>query len=243
MSGWIARLALVAGFIAAVLVAGAAPAYRYADVGLGNAFGLMTWGVYTAAAAALLAIVWVVAAAVTRSTEGLMSFILALVLAIGAAYFPLAMRDAASKVPAIHDITTDTANPPPFVAVAPLRANAPNGVDYKADKNVTKQQEAYPDIQPLIAPDVAPADLFKRAEATARAMNWEIVAAEGAEGRIEATDTTAWWGFKDDIVIRVAAEGTGSRLDIRSMSRVGGSDIGKNAERIRAFLSRLKEAK
>jgi uncharacterized protein (DUF1499 family) len=124
-----------------------------------------------------------------------------------------------------------------------LRADAPNGVDYKVDDNAAKQQEAYADIQPLILPDVAPADLFKRAETTAKAMGWEIVAAEAAEGRIEATETTAWWGFKDDVVIRIAAEGTGSRLDIRSMSRVGKSDLGKNADRIRAFLAKVKEAK
>ncbi len=241
MSGLIARLALFAGFVAAALVGGAAPAYRFAGFSLETAFGMMTWGVYAAGAAALLAIVWIVVAAVTRSTEGLMSFILALVLAIGAAYMPINMRMTAQKRPFIHDVTTDTANPPKFVAVAPLRAQAPNGVDYTTDP--AEQQKGYPDIQPFIAPDVAPADLFKRAEATARAMNWEIVAAEAAEGRIEATDTTAWWGFKDDIVIRIAAEGTGSRLDIRSMSRVGKSDIGKNAERVRAFLAKLKEAK
>ncbi len=241
MNRHIATLALVAGVIAAALVAGAAPAYRYADFSLGNAFALMTWGVYAAGAAALLAIVWIVVSAITRSMEGLMSFILALILAIGAAYMPLNMRMTAAKLPLIHDITTDTANPPPFVAIAPLRAEAPNGVDYKTDP--AEQQKGYPDIQPYVVPDVAPADLFKRAEATARAMNWEVVAAEAAEGRIEATDTTAWWGFKDDIVIRIAAEGTGSRLDIRSMSRVGKSDIGKNAERVRAFLAKLKEAK
>jgi uncharacterized protein (DUF1499 family) len=85
--------------------------------------------------------------------------------------------------------------------------------------------------------------MFKRAEATARAMGWEIVAAEPGEGRIEATDTTMWFGFKDDIVIRIVPEGEGSRLDIRSMSRVGKSDLGKNADRIRKFLAALKEAK
>ncbi|NOT39749.1 MAG: DUF1499 domain-containing protein [Alphaproteobacteria bacterium] len=241
MSHWIARLALVAGFIAAAFVGAAGPAYRYAGFELGHSFKLMEWGVYAAAAAAVLAIVWIIVSAVTRSMEGLMSFILALVLAIGAAYMPLNMRATAEKLPLIHDITTDTANPPAFVAIAPLRAAAPNGTDYKTDP--AEQQKGYADIQPLIMADVAPADLFTRAEATARAMNWEIVAAEAAEGRIEATDTTAWWGFKDDIVIRVAAEGTGSRLDIRSMSRVGKSDLGKNAERVRAFIAKLKEAK
>jgi uncharacterized protein (DUF1499 family) len=241
MNRHFARLALIAGLVAAAFVAGAAPAYRYAGFSLEHAFALMTWGVYAAAGAAVLAILWIIFSVIGRSMEGLMSFILALVLAIGAAYMPLNMRATAAKLPFIHDVTTDTANPPAFVAIAPLRADAPNGVDYKTDP--AEQQKGYSDIVPLVLPDVAPADLFKRAEATARAMNWEIVAAEAAEGRIEATDTTAWWGFKDDIVIRIATEGTGSRLDIRSMSRVGKSDIGKNAERIRAFLAKVKEAK
>jgi uncharacterized protein (DUF1499 family) len=151
------------------------------------------------------------------------------------------MRKTASSVPPIHDITTDTANPPVFVAIAPLRAEAPNGVEYKAEDNAAQQQEAYPDIEPLVT-DVPPAEMFSRAEATARAMNWEIVATSPEEGRIEATDTTMWFGFKDDVVIRITPEGEGSRLDIRSMSRVGKSDIGKNAERIRAFLAKVQQA-
>lgn len=241
MNRLFARLALLAGFVAAVFVAGAAPAYRYAGFDVPHAFELMRYGVYAAGATLVLGVLWIVFSLIARSGEGLLSFIVGIVLALGAAYFPVNMLMTAGKLPKIHDVTTDTANPPPFVAIAPLRANAKNGVDYKTDP--AEQQKGYPDIAPLIVPDVAPADLFKRAEATARAMNWEIVAAEAAEGRIEATDTTAWWGFKDDIVIRIAAEGTGSRLDIRSMSRVGDSDIGKNAERIRAFLAKLKEAK
>jgi uncharacterized protein (DUF1499 family) len=243
MNGLFGRLALVAGVIAAAFVAGAGPAYRYAGFDLAHAFELMRWGIYAAMAAGGLAVLWLIFALIGRSAVGFGALLLALILAGGAAYFPLTMRATAEKLPVIHDITTDTASPPVFVAVAPLRAEAPNGVDYKADENATKQQEAYPDIQPLILPDVVPAELFKRAEATARAMGWEIVAAVREEGRIEATDTTAWWGFKDDIVIRIVAEGAGSRLDIRSMSRVGKSDVGKNAERIRAFLAKLKAAK
>jgi uncharacterized protein (DUF1499 family) len=84
-----------------------------------------------------------------------------------------------------------------------------------------------------------PARAFERALAVARAQGWEIVAAVPAEGRIEATDTTRFFGFKDDIVIRVKAEGAGSRVDVRSLSRVGKSDVGKNASRIRAYLRAL----
>ena len=70
---------------------------------------------------------------------------------------------------------------------------------------------------------------------------WEIVAAVPSEGRIEATDTTLWWGFKDDVVIRITPEDSGSRLDIRSKSRIGIGDIGTNAARIEAYLEQLQE--
>jgi uncharacterized protein (DUF1499 family) len=164
------------------------------------------------------------------------------VIAGAAAAVPIGMMQIGASVPPIHDITTDTANPPVFVAIAPLRADAPNGTDYKADENVEPTKQAYPDLQPLVT-NVPPAEMFKRAEAVARNMGWEMVAAVPEEGRIEATDTTLWFGFKDDVVIRIVVEGEGSRLDIRSMSRVGKSDLGKNADRIRKFLGALKEAK
>ena len=67
-------------------------------------------------------------------------------------------------------------------------------------------------------------------------MGWEIVASDPAAGRIEATDTTFWFGFKDDVVVRVAAAPDGSRVDVRSLSRVGLSDVGTNAARIRKYL-------
>jgi len=79
-----------------------------------------------------------------------------------------------------------------------------------------------------------------RALAAARASGWAIVAADSAAGRIEATATTAWFGFKDDVVVRVAPEGTGSRVDVRSVSRVGKSDVGANARRIREYLERVR---
>jgi uncharacterized protein (DUF1499 family) len=79
------------------------------------------------------------------------------------------------------------------------------------------------------------------AVAAARAMGWEVVAADRASGRIEATDTTRFFGFKDDVVIRVQAAPGGSRVDVRSVSRVGGSDVGTNATRIRAYLARLRQ--
>ena len=143
----------------------------------------------------------------------------------------------AKHVPMIHDITTDTQNPPRFVALIDVRKSAPNGVEYGGAEVADKQRTAYPDILPIDL-EHAPAAAFERALATARHLGWQVVADNAAEGRIEATDTTRWFGFKDDVVIRIApgVGGSGSRVDLRSVSRVGKSDLGKNASRIRAFI-------
>ena len=84
-----------------------------------------------------------------------------------------------------------------------------------------------------------PNEAVQKAIDAARALGWEVVASDAAAGRVEATDTTSWFGFKDDIVVRVRPQPGGSRVDVRSASRVGRSDVGKNAERVRDFLARL----
>lgn len=147
----------------------------------------------------------------------------------------------AQTVPAIHDITTDTENPPAFVSILPLRKDAPNTADYGGPEIAAKQKTAYPDLAPAMLP-LPPPPAFEQALRAARDMGWTIINSNPAEGRIEATDTTLWFGFKDDIVIRIVAAGQGSRVDVRSVSRVGRSDVGTNAKRIRRFLERLKKA-
>jgi len=144
----------------------------------------------------------------------------------------------ARKLPPIHDISTDTEDPPRFAAVLALRRDAPNPSDYGGPEVARQQRQFYPDILPLevaLGPDAA----FARARDGARALGWEIVAAEPAEGRIEATATTLWFGFKDDVVIRIRPAAGGSRIDVRSVSRVGRSDLGVNAGRIRRYLAVL----
>jgi uncharacterized protein (DUF1499 family) len=151
-----------------------------------------------------------------------------------------AMNIAIAQRSPIHDVTTDTGNPLQFVAVLPLRAEAKaaNSTDYDA-KTAQLQKEAYPDIGPLHL-DLPPAQAFDRALAAARGMGWEIVSTDPAQGRIEATATTFWFGFKDDVVVRIAAAGNGSRVDVRSLSRIGKSDVGANARRVRDYLAKVK---
>ncbi len=147
----------------------------------------------------------------------------------------------AQTVPPIHDITTDTENPPVFVSILPLRKDAPNPADYGGPEIAAQQKAAYPDLAPAMLP-LSPSQAFEQALRTARDMGWTIVNSNPGEGRIEATDTTFWFGFKDDIVIRITAAGQESRVDVRSVSRVGRSDVGTNAKRIRTFLEKLKKA-
>jgi uncharacterized protein (DUF1499 family) len=151
---------------------------------------------------------------------------------------------AAVDVPPIHDITTDTANPPEFVAIVPLRKNAPNGYEYgateawPAEKLGATTMEAYPGLKPIES-DLSVADAVDRAEATLLAMGLEVVAVDRDAGVVEATATTFWFGFKDDMVVRVVGDGEGSRIDLRSMSRVGQSDVGANADRIADFFNQF----
>ena len=101
------------------------------------------------------------------------------------------------------------------------------------------QVNAYPNIRPLILPD-SPNVAFGKALASAEAMGWQIAYSDEATGRIDATATTFWYGFKDDVAIRIRpSEGGGSVVDARSISRVGGSDIGANAARLEGFLDKL----
>jgi uncharacterized protein (DUF1499 family) len=163
----------------------------------------------------------------------------ALVVVIGTFALPATWLRQASRVPPIHDITTDVDRPPAFVAIVPLRVGAANPIDYPGTEIAAKQRQGYPDIGPATLA-VPPNQAFDRALVTARSMGWDLVASDPASGRIEATDTTFWFGFKDDIVIRVAPAPGGSRVDIRSLSRVGVSDVGTNAARIRKYLTALK---
>jgi uncharacterized protein (DUF1499 family) len=163
-------------------------------------------------------------------------------LALGLTVFavPFSWYRAAKHLPRIHDITTDTQNPPRFVAVLSLRKNAPNSPEYGGPEIAVTQREAYPDIQPLML-DIPPGEAFDKALSVAQKMSWNIVDADKQELLIEAFDTTFWFGFKDDIVIRITSLDGKSRLDMRSVSRAGLSDVGTNAARIKRYLKRLSQ--
>lgn len=203
----------------------------------GTGFSVLRWAAYIGIAAALLALLFLLILRPRGTTLAALG--LALLLGTITVALPWQQRRTARSVPPIHDITTDLGDPPAFVAILPLRADAPNSAEYEGEEVAAQQRAAYPDIAPLFL-ETTPATAFTQALDAARAMGWEIVAADSTAGRIEATATTRWFGFKDDVVVRITADGSRSRVDVRSVSRVGRSDVGANAARIRKYLARLR---
>lgn len=230
-------VALAFAAVAAAILLASGPGYRFGLWQLGAAFGLLRIAAFAGIAGAALALAGL---AWPKLREGSIKPLAAsLVVGLAVAYAPWQFERNARSVPPIHDISTDTENPPQFVAVVPLRAGAPNGPAYDGPRAAELQRKGYPDIAPLklgVPVQVA----FNRALDAAQAMGWDMVGNDAATGRIEATATTLWFGFKDDIVIRVTPEGAGSRVDVRSKSRVGESDVGANAKRIRGYLANLR---
>ena len=242
-NGWtlaVAVLGLALGVAAALAVALPGPLYHHGQIDLSLAFGAIRLGAMVGIAAILVSLVGIVLALRARPHRYLLYAALGLLLGVVAFVPPWLLARRAGSLPAIHDISTDTVNPPPFVAILPLRAKAPNSAVYGGAEIAAKQHVAYRDIQPLQSSQT-PTALLDAARKASVAMGWQIVAEQADVGRLEATATTAWFGFKDDVVIRVRPEGTGSRLDIRSESRLGGSDIGANATRIREFMARMHQ--
>jgi len=231
-------VAAVLAVIGILVLASAGMGYRLGWWGLRPAFNVLRFSVYGAIVVAAVGLVALVASFAVRHWVAVAGATLAILLAVGTAAVPLAMQRAAQSVPHIHDITTDTETPPAFVALRGVRERSPNGADYGGPAVAAEQRRGYPDLAPLslrVPPDRA----FAMVEATAKALGWQVSAVVPAEGRLEATDTTKWFGFKDDIVVRVAPTLDGSRVDIRSVSRLGQSDLGANARRIHAFLAAL----
>jgi uncharacterized protein (DUF1499 family) len=196
--------------------------------------------------AALLAIILGLIGVMTRrgrpwSAYPVRTSRVALVLGIVMLGTIVAFSAGRAKYPVIHDVTTDTDNPPKFVVLQAERdaMHAPNTTAYNPAV-ATKQRQGFPDLAPKIL-QLSATEAFHRALDAAKAMGWRIDAAQPSEGRIEAVATTFWAGFIDDVVIRVTSIGENqSRVDVRSESRVGGGDMGANGMRIEKFLARLQ---
>jgi len=216
--------------------------YNWKIWSLGTAFQLLKYGAFGGIGGLVISIIGIVITSLRHNRTGIgisfVGIIAGLIVTATFGYF----YHRATTAPPIHDITTDIENPPDFIALVPIRANAPNETIYPGGKTAKLQRENYPDIKPLYL-DVSKEEAFNRALAAAKKMSWwKIQATDSSSGHIEATSTIPWFGFKDDIVVRVTADNTSgkSRIDVRSVSRLGKSDIGENARRIHKYMDEIR---
>ncbi len=235
---WLRVLAILLAVAAVLMFALSGPGTRFGVWHYRVGLSMLRYAAYTAIGAAVVALLAILITKPRGAALG--TLVVALLAGVVTFTIPYRLQQQARKLPPIHDITTDTVDPPAFVAVIPLRADASNKAEYAGDSIAALQKASYQDIKTL-SMSVPAAASYSQSLNVARDMGWEIVSADSAAGRIEATATTAFFGFKDDVVIRVrSGNSNDSRVDIRSVSRVGRSDVGANAARIRAFTDRMK---
>ncbi|MBU2136461.1 MAG: DUF1499 domain-containing protein [Alphaproteobacteria bacterium] len=257
----IARIALVLSLLLPVwfMVAALGVKFDLWSWRLGLGVLIVQWGPRLLIAALVIALIALVATLVRSPRTGWRAALIALIIpAVGFGYLGY-VRGQSADIPPIHDVTTNVDDPPVYseAMIALRTAEESNPVAefsapltslpaYQgprfaplAGKTLGQVgQEAYPELTTLVTAK-PPADAFAAAEAEARAQGWTIVSADAGAGAIEATAETFWFGFKDDVVIRVRPAEAGSAIDMRSTSRVGLSDLGANAARIEGYMTAL----
>lgn len=211
-------------------------------------FALFPWCVGTGALTFVTGAVWVLWAMIANDSSGARWGLVGLIGVIIVLVNPVLYFWDHHGLPTVSDVSTDTANPPPLISLLTRRQGAETKPGYaggqteifdgKTSTQSLLQHKYYGDIH-TAAILISPERLFKRAVAAAYDMGWNVVAIVPNEGRIEATDTTFFFGFTDDIVIRVKPAGMGAKLDIRSKARAERGDDGRNVKRVRDFLATL----
>jgi hypothetical protein len=246
---WITVAALLFGLGGAVAALAAAIGAGQGAWHFRAAFTVLRYAFFAAIAGAVLGFIGLIAARRARKAKLMLPNLIALVAALGFVLFLGAQIRTARSVPAIHDITTNLDDPPQFTRLTVRADNLENVPDMdRAELKALPAEarwkaihrEAYGDIRTVRVP-MSPEDTIRRAAELARARGWAIAHEDPAGGLLEATDTTFFFRFKDDVVVRARPSASGgSEVDMRSISRVGGSDVGVNAKRVRAFLADLQ---
>ncbi len=232
----------LAAFVMAVTIASAAPGTRLGVWDYGTGISIIRKMAMPSMIVAGLAILsFITSLFIVRKLVPLM--LIATIAATGAAIVPLKFEQGVASNPFIHDITTDVKNPPEIATAAGLPRKNPAaylGADPAPNSEMTiteAQRSAFPEIQPIIV-DMKVGEAADISRAIIGAMNMEILKESTAdEGAIiEATYTSFWFGFVDDFIVRIMPKDGKTRIDVRSKSRVGVSDLGANAHRVQDFL-------
>ena len=238
---WWAQAILIGAVIGAVLLLMGGLGTRLGMWSYNGGFTVASGGILLASAGFFLGVIgYVVALRKGLSTER-SSILIALVICTILLVQVGMQMNALASVPAIHNISTDTQDPPAFDALVAVRvAEGANPLVYDANVLAEPQRQAYPWVQTLELP-TNPGILLNEAVSVLEDMGLAVVNVSAEQGIIEATATTFWFGFKDDVVIRVRESAVGgSVIDVRSVSRSGQSDLGANAKRIGTILQGLR---
>lgn len=231
---WGLRLAVVAPLV--MLIAGGF--YRLQFVDFQIALLAFAAAVFMAALAALFGLIGAVLGARDGSANTNRA-VAALVVALAVLVVPVNTMRQGASAPMIHDITTDLEDPPIFFEVLRKRLSSDNSLDIDADVLAT-QKSYYSDIGPTILP-MTKSEAFLLVSEAVETLGWKVHAQKANLGYIEATASTPFFGFRDDVVIRVTDQSGAVRVDMRSASRVGLSDLGVNAGRIRDFMEMISK--
>ena len=232
-----ALFSLIATILAIIIVRSGLLEFRPALATVGGALAFSAIALLLAFAA--FVVIW---------REGLMGIgysLTAIGIGIALLAYPSYLAVASHRLPWIYDVTTDPIDPPRFEALARIRPRDANPVIYAGLSAAELQRNAYPEIETLEQEATAQAS-YDAALAVVTKRRWNIVARRpperGREGRIEAVARTPIMGLREDVVIRVRAEGRGSRVDARSSSRYGSFDFGTNAARVRTLIDDIDDA-
>lgn len=181
------------------------------------------------------------------NAEGAKAALIGAVIALIPAVPLLMQAKKATTLPFIHNISTDTVNAPEFDKILSIRTEQDNPHAYDPTRQIGEagklgdlQTAAYPNVKTL-STGLSAQEALTKAESIAKSMGWEIINVDADKGIVEATETTLLWGFKDDVVVRITQSGANTLVDLKSVSRYGGSDLGANAARIEAFLERFSD--
>ena len=217
--------------------------HRFADLSTPAAVNLIALAFLGGGIALILSVLALVRIWITGQ-QGAVQAVIGIIVGVLMFALPAWYLPKLISLPQINDISTDRKSPPKFQTIARSRTTGANPGSYSGKAFANTQEHSYPDIVPFTLErsyDVA----FEIAKQAAERLGWEIIAQKpprrpGQNGYLEAVDKTLIFGFKDDIVVRVAGNDKSSRIDVRSASRYGRHDLGRNAERIRQFFNAIK---
>ena len=225
-----------------VLAIGGAWLYKFGVASFGISSTLVLIGFGLSVIFAVLAIGTLFVSVLRKQPYGLFTMFLSFVVCFCLAGYAAILYNKASTNPVTYNVSTDLVDPPMFSqAVLDRRGEASNPVELD-DRKKELLKGAYKDIQPLVL-NSSKEHVFSAALELVTERGWEIITQDERKGTIEATASTFWFGYKDDVVVRVRGnvEAGSATVDLQSVSRIGQTDLGKNAERIRSFLKDLSE--